>query len=124
SQTARARRPAAGFAARPASPAGAGFEEAPKAGEQSGIGRLPADTAPPLRSWEASILGRFSDIEPLPQGVDPESSAALLDRLIRGGMPGSLGPPGGTRTPAAAAADVELMNLLRRLNGGASYMGE
>ena len=72
----------------------------------------------------SSILGRFATRDPVPQGVDLESSAALLDRLIRGGMPGSLAPAGGTRAPAAAAADLELMNLLRRLNGGAGYMGE
>ena len=118
-----AMRPADEFSARPASRPSSGFEEARKAWEQSWIGRMPSE-APPLRSWEASILGRFAEIEPLPTDVDVESSVALLDRLIRGGMPGSLGPPGGTRTPAAAAADVELMNLLRRLNGGASYMGE
>ena len=118
-----AMRPADEHSARPASRAPAGFEDARKAWEASWIGRTPAEQ-PPLRSWEASILGRFADIDPLPAGADVESSAALLDRLIRGGMPGSLGPPGGARTPAAAAADVELMNLLRRLNGGASYMGE
>ncbi|MGZ8260663.1 MAG: DUF1631 family protein, partial [Caldimonas sp.] len=115
-----AMRPADEFSARPRAPSG--FEEARKAWEASWVGRPPEP--PPLRSWEASILGRFSEIDPVPSDVDVESSAALLDRLMRGGMPGSLGPPGGTKAPAAAGADIELMNLLRRLNGGAGYMGE
>jgi hypothetical protein len=117
-----AMRPADEHAPRRENRAGSPFEEARKAWEASWVGRPPE--APGLRSWEASILGRFVDIDPLPGDADPESSAALLDRLIRGGMPGSTSPPGGTRTPASAAADVELMNLLRRLNGGASYHGE
>ena len=106
--------------------AGAGFEEARKAWEQSWIGRMGSETGPPLRSWENSILGRRADVEPSARRRRSirESSAALLDRLIRGGMPGSLGAPGGARAPAAAEADAELMNLLRRLNGGASYRGE
>ncbi|HEY2560908.1 MAG TPA: DUF1631 family protein [Caldimonas sp.] len=118
-----AMRPADEFSARPAARAPSGFDEARKAWEASWIGRTPTEQ-PPLRSWEASILGRFSDIDPLPQDAGVESSVALLDRLIRGGLPGSVGPPGGARAPAAAAADVELMSLLRRLNGGAGYMGE
>ena len=69
-----------------------------------------------------SLVGRFD--EPPADGIDPESSAQLLERLIRGGMPGSLGVPGAARAPAAAEADAELMNLLRRLNGGATYRGE
>ena len=117
-----AMRPADEHSPRRESRAGSAFEEARKAWEASWVGRPPE--APGLRSWEASILGRFADIDPLPGDVDPESSAALLDRLIRGGMPGSMPPPGGTRTPASAAADLELMNLLRRLNGGASYHGD
>ena len=121
-----AMRPADEFSARPPGRAGAGsaFEEARKAWEVSWQGRLGADPGASARSWENSIVGRFANDEPLPDGVDPESSAQLLDRLIRGGMPGSLGVPGGTRTPAAAEADAELMNLLRRLNGGATYQGE
>ncbi len=109
------------FSARPQKAAGS-FDELRRQWEASWIGRAPNEQ-PPLRSWEASILGRFNDIDPLPRGVDVESSAALLDRLIRGGMPGTIGPPGGTRPPAAAAADAELMKLLRRLNGGGTYMG-
>jgi Protein of unknown function (DUF1631) len=111
---------AARAAARPAPPSGGGFEEARKAWEQSWIGRMGPET-PPLRSWEASIMGRMPG-EPA-DALDPESSAALLDRLIRGGMPGSLAP-GGARPPAVVEADAELMSLLRRLNGGASYPGE
>jgi len=107
--------------ARP-SPSGTGFEEARKAWEQSWIGRMGPET-PPARSWESSILGRFGNADPADAG-DPESSAALLDRLIRGGMPGSVGAPGGARPPAVVEADAELMALLRRLNGGASYLGE
>ena len=120
-----AMRPADEYSARPpgrAGGAGNAFEEARKAWEVSWQGRLGADPGAAARSWENSIVGRFS--EPLTDGVDPESSAQLLDRLIRGGMPGSLGVAGGTRTPAAAEADAELMNLLRRLNGGATYRGE
>jgi Protein of unknown function (DUF1631) len=105
------------------STAGTGFEEARKAWEQSWIGRMPPEAEPPLRSWENSILGRMPNADP-PDAVDPESSAALLDRLIRGGMPGSIGTPGGVRPPAVVEADAELMSLLRRLNGGANYLGE
>jgi hypothetical protein len=118
-----AMRPADEFSARPVARAVPGFEEARKAWEESWIGRTPNEQ-PPLRSWEASILGRFADVEPLPSDADVETSAALLDRLIRGGLPGSAMPLGGSRTPPTAAADAELMNLLRRLNGGGSYMGE
>ena len=103
-----------------ASPGGPGFDAARKAWEVSWQGRIGAD-AEPLRSWEASILGRHSNIEPLPGDVDPEGSAALLDRLIRGGLPGS---PSGPRNASSAEAEAELMKLLRRLNGGASYRGE
>jgi hypothetical protein len=111
------------FSARPQKAAGSSFDELRKQWEPSWIGRVPSEQ-PPLRSWEASILGRFNDIDPLPRETDVESSAALLDRLIRGGLPGTIGPPGGTRPSAAAAADAELMKLLRRLNGGGTYMGE
>ena len=111
------------FSARPQKAAGSSFDELRKQWEASWIGRVPSEQ-PPLRSWEASILGRFNDIDPLPRETDVESSAALLDRLIRGGLPGTIGPPGGTRPSAAAAADAELMKLLRRLNGGGTYMGE
>ena len=109
--------------ARPTPPAGTGFEEARKAWEQSWIGRMGPETGPPPHSWEASILGRFNNVDPA-DAIDPESSAALLDRLIRGGMPGSIGAPGGARPPAVVEADAELMSLLRRLNGGANYLGE
>ena len=105
------------------SPAGVGFEEARKAWEQSWIGRMGPETGAPPHSWERSILGRFNDVDPA-DAVDPESSAALLDRLIRGGMPGSIGVPGAARPPAKVEADAELMSLLRRLNDGASPPGE
>jgi len=118
-----AMRPADEFTARPQKSAPSAFDELRKQWEASWIGRTPIEQ-PPLRSWEASILGRFADVDPLPSDADLESSAALLDRLVRGGMPGSLGPPGGSRPSLSAAADIELMNLLRRLNGGAGYMGE
>jgi Protein of unknown function (DUF1631) len=106
------------------SAAGAGFEEARKVWEQSWIGRMGTETGPAPPSWESSLLGKLGNVEPPPDALDPESSAALLDRLIRGGMPGSLGSPGGPRPPAVVEADAELMSLLRRLNGGASYLGE
>ena len=104
----------------------AAFEEARKAWEVSWQGRIQPDGSPPSRTWDASILGRHPADVPPADGVDPESSASLLDRLIRGGMPGSIGVPGAgaARPPVNAEADAELMNLLRRLNGGASYRGE
>jgi hypothetical protein len=117
-----AMRPSDEFSARPQR-SGSSFDELRSRWEASWIGRAPSEQ-PPLRSWEASILGRFNDIDPLSGDGDVESSAALLDRMIRGGMPGTIGPPGGSRPSAAAAADVELMKLLRRLNGGGTYMGE
>src|SRR5450432_480849 len=109
--------------ARPSTPTPPSLEETRKAWEMSWQGRIGSEPGAPLRSWEQSILGRFTNVDPPPDTHDPESSAALLDRLIRGGMPGSLGTPG-ARTPAAVEADVELMHLLRRLNGGATYRGE
>jgi len=81
-----AMRPADEFTARPAKGAGPSFEELRKQWEASWIGRTPTEQ-PPLRSWEASILGRFADVDALPPDTDLETSAALLDRLIRGGMP-------------------------------------
>ncbi|MBC7730477.1 MAG: DUF1631 family protein, partial [Bacteriovorax sp.] len=111
--------------ARPAgAAAGPGFDAARKAWEQSWQGRVGAEGSPPLRSWEQSILGRHTHIDPLPGDVDPEGSAALLDRLIRGGMPGSLGAQQRGSGGAGAQAEIELTNLLRRLNGGASYRGD
>ena len=104
--------------------AGPGFDAARKAWEQSWQGRVGAEGSPPLRSWEQSILGRHTHIDPLPGDVDPEGSAALLDRLIRGGMPGSLGAQQRGSGGAGAQAEIELTNLLRRLNGGASYRGD
>ena len=105
-------------------PAGSGFDAARKAWEESWQGRIGAEGSPPLRSWEQSILGRHANIDPLPGDVDPEGSAALLDRLIRGGMPGSLGAQQRGAGAAGAQAEIELTNLLRRLNGGGSYRGE
>ena len=106
-------------------PPGAGivtspFDEARKMWERSMQGRLPpADAGDTLRSWESSILGRHGRFDPVPKGFDPESSAALLDRLLRGGLPGSSGRGAPlTRGPVSAQADAELMSLLRRLNGG------
>ena len=104
--------------------AGPGFDAARRAWEQSWQGRVGAEGSPPLRSWEQSILGRHTHIDPLPGDVDPEGSAALLDRLIRGGMPGSLGAQQRGSGGAGAQAEIELTNLLRRLNGGASYRGD
>ena len=123
--TSLAMRPADEFSARPAaraSGAASAFEEARKAWEVSWQGRMGVDPTAPPRGWENSLVGRFD--EPLAEGIDPESSAQLLERLIRGGMPGSIGVPGSPRTPVATEADAELMNLLRRLNGGATYRGE
>jgi len=128
-----AMRPADEFSARPPARGGTegtSFEEARRAWEMSWQGRIGADPGAPPRPWENSIVGAFPGNDPLPEGVDPESSASLLDRMIRGGMPGSIGAPGAPGLPgaprnaAAAAADAELMKLLRRLNGGATYQGE
>jgi len=128
-----AMRPADEFSARPparAGAAGSGFEEARRAWEMSWQGRIGPDPGAPPRPWENSIVGAFPANDALPEGVDPESSASLLDRMIRGGLPGSLGAPGlpgvpgAPRTAAAAEADAELMKLLRRLNGGATYQGK
>ena len=119
-------RPADEFSARPpqrSSGSGGGFEDALKAWEVSWQGRIGSEPGAPPRPWESSLVGRFPE-EPLAEGGDPESSASLLERLIRGGMPGTSGASGSPRSAAAAQADVELMNLLRRLNGGATYRGE
>jgi hypothetical protein len=102
---------------------GAAFDEARKAWEASWQGRLGAENPGAARDWERSILGRH--VDPIADGSDPESSSSLLDRLVRGAMPRWYGATqGGPRVPGAAEADVELMNLLRRLSGGASYRGD
>ncbi len=102
---------------------GSAFEETRKAWEASWQGRIGADNVG-ARDWERSIIGRH--VDPISESGDPQSSAGLLDRLIRGAMPGSFAAAqgGGPRASGAAEADVELMNLLRRLNGGASLRGE
>ena len=102
------------------SSAGAQLAEARRMWEQSMQGRMPPpDAVDTLRSWESSILGRHGRIDPIPASFDPESSAALLDRLMRGGLPGTTGRGAPlTRGPVSAQADAELMSLLRRLNGG------
>ncbi|MEO7055813.1 MAG: DUF1631 family protein [Caldimonas sp.] len=109
-----------------ASPAGAVaagslLDEARRTWERSMVGRPPgldAATGDALRSWESSILGRHGHIDPLPDDLDPQSSSALFDRLIRGGLPGSAGRGAAPQAnPASAHADAELMSLLRRLNG-------
>ena len=124
-------RPADSFGARPPArppapgPAGPGpaFDEARKAWEVSWQGRIGAETPGGTRDWERSILGRHSD--PISESGDPESSAGLLDRLIRGAMPASFGAAQGVpRAVGTAEADVELMSLLRRLNGSVSMRGE
>ena len=124
-------RPTEGFGARPAArpaapgPAGPGpaFDEARKAWEMSWQGRIGVENPGGTRDWERSILGRHSD--PISESGDPESSAGLLDRLIRGAMPASFGAAqGASRASGAAEADVELMSLLRRLNGSVSMRGE
>ncbi|MEP7303550.1 MAG: DUF1631 family protein [Caldimonas sp.] len=109
-------RPAA--ATPPAAAAAALLEEARRQWERSRTIR-PDDAADTLRSWESSILGRHGHIDSVPDSFDSESSAGLLERLIRGGLPGSA--PGRTfAAPGArsAEADAELLHLLRRLNGG------
>lgn len=122
-----AMRPTEGFNRNAAArPAGAeplpGFDEARKAWEVSWQGRIGAEN-PGARDWERSILGRH--VDPISESGVPESSAGLLDRLIRGGLPGSFAAAqGGARTAGSTDADIELMNLLRRLNGGASMRGE
>jgi len=112
----------ADLAVRPtvAPPAGTSspFEEARKLWERSLFGRPPGDAGDTLRSWESSILGRHGRIDPLPPEPGLDSSAALLDRLMRGGVPGSSGRGAPPRSPVSAQADAELMSLLRRLNGG------
>ncbi len=92
----------------------AGFEQARQAWEVSWQGRIDR-TEPPPGPWESSLVGRL----PLPTpGLDGlETSAALFDRMIRGNLTA-------TRSAAVQAADAEMMQLLRRLNGGASYRGE
>ncbi|MEO7116027.1 MAG: DUF1631 family protein [Caldimonas sp.] len=117
-------RPPDGFnlraAARPSASAPVpGFEETRKAWEASWQGRIGADNVG-SRDWERSILGRHAD--PIQESGDPESSAGLLDRMIRGALPGSFAAAqGGVRGPGTGGeADVELMSLLRRLNGGAA----
>ncbi len=98
---------------------GPGFEEARKAWEASWQGRIGADNVG-SRDWERSLVGRH--VDPIPESGDPQSSAGLLDRMIRGALPGSFAAAqGGVRGPGTGGeADVELMSLLRRLNGGAA----
>ncbi len=120
-----AMRPVDGFSrsasARPAATeAPPGFDETRKAWEASWQGRIGAENPGP-RDWERSILGRH--VDPISESGVPESSAGLLDRLIRGGLPGSFAAQGGARGPGSTEADIELMNLLRRLNGGATVPG-
>jgi len=116
-------RPPEAFNARPdprPSGQGPGFDDVRKAWEASWQGRIEAD---PIgsRDWEKSILGRHSD----PTDGDPQSSAGLLDRMLRGALPGPFGlAHSGARLAGDAEADVELMSLLRRLNGGASFRGD
>ena len=95
------------------------FDQARHIVERSLRGRIADDAADTLRSWESSILGRIGRSDPIPEGYDPESAGALLERLIRGVMPSSApsGPPS-ARSLASIQADAELMNLLRRLNEG------
>ncbi len=120
-----AMRPPEGFDPRAGTrPAGQGpaLDDVRRAWEASWQGRIDAD---PIgsRDWEKSILGRHAD--PMSDGRDPESSAGLLDRLLRGALPGTFAAAqGGVRAPGAAEADVELMNLMRRLNGGAAFRGD
>ena len=107
----------------PAAGPGPAFDETRKAWEASWQGRIGADNVGP-RDWERSILGRH--VDPISESGLPESSSGLLDRLVRGGLPGSFGAAQGMGRggPGAAEADVELMSLLRRLNGGTSTRGE
>src|SRR5664279_2801985 len=96
----------ADLAVRPtvAPPAGTSspFEEARKLWERSLFGRPPGDAGDTLRSWESSILGRHGRIDPLPPEPGLDSSAALLDRLMRGGVPGSSGRGAPPRSPVSA----------------------
>ena len=101
---------------------GPGLDDVRRAWEASWQGRIEAD-AIGSRDWEKSILGRHTG--GVADGGDPESSASLLDRMLRGALPGPFGPAqGGGRVAGAAEADVELMSLLRRLNGGATFRGD
>ena len=118
-----------------------GAEEANKGWERSLQGQMDAGTVERLRSWESSILGRPARIEPLPPGVASEGAAALLERLMRGGLApgmGRQGPvsgagaltgefagmPAAARSAESIQADADLMSLLRRLNSSESVRGD
>ena len=106
----------------PAGGPGPAFDETRKAWEASWQGRIGGESAG-SRDWERSILGRH--VDPISESGLPDSSSGLLDRLIRGGIPGSFATvQGGGRGAGTTEADVELMSLLRRLNGGTSARGE
>lgn len=116
-------RPAPGHAGPPASSSGAAFDDARKAWEASWQGRLGSEAAGALRSWENSILGRPAFIDPLPAAADSATSAEMLERLLRG-IALSAAQASDSRPAAAARADAEMLRLLRRLNGGATYRNE
>ena len=118
-----------------------GAEDANKGWERSLQGQMDAGAVERLRSWESSILGRPARIEPLPPDLASEGAAALLERLMRGGLPPGLGRQGpisgsgaltgefsGLPAPARSAesiqADADLMSLLRRLNSSESVRGD
>ncbi len=94
---------------------GGAFDDARKAWEESFRGRLNSAPAELPRSWEASLVGRFADADSLSGTLHADSSAALLDRLVRGAMPAPMPP-----APGAPAADERVMQLLRRLNQGSN----
>ena len=90
-------------------------EEAVKNWERSLYGRLVVDAGDDTRGWDTSLNGRLPAAEG--QESDPENSAALLDSLMRGGVPGSMGAISPLGLDAAQAhADVQFGRLVRRLS--------
>ncbi|MEO6363598.1 MAG: DUF1631 family protein [Caldimonas sp.] len=116
-------RPAAGHGGAPAASSGAAFDDARKAWEASWQGRIGSEAAGALRSWENSILGRPVASDPLPADVDSATSADMLEQLLRG-IALSAAQASSSRAGAASRADAEMLKLLRRLNGGATYRND
>jgi hypothetical protein len=70
-----------------------------------------------VQNWDRSVTGRWSNSDFSADSKDPDNSSALLDRLLRGGLPGAMSLTSSLpRTQALLQSDVELMGLMRRLN--------
>ena len=97
--------------------------------QKEASGRAPVEGTPmfedTVRSWERSVYGqlvadatefrrRFPGTDESLRSGESVHSAALVDRLMRGGLVG-IGSPM-SRAPALVQSDAELMDLLRRLN--------